>query len=95
MKGLSKGSVGLGSWQVKIQRYCSLLGMNHMRMSNIDKNREIFTKVWNVYRTYGNPQNDSEWEVLTDKLSELRKAYPTELTKDLILAVLKEVEREY
>ena len=65
-----------------------------MRMSNIDKNREIFTKVWNVYRTYGNPQNDSEWEVLTDKLSELRKAYPTELTKDLILAVLKEVERD-
>ena len=63
-------------------------------MSNIDRNREIFTKVWNVYKTYGNPQNESEWEMLTNKLSELRKAYPTELTKNLILAVLKEVERD-
>ena len=64
-------------------------------MSNIDKNREIFTKVWNVYKTYGNPQSEKEWEILVDKMSGLRKAYPTELTKDLILAVLKEVEREY
>lgn len=69
--------------------------MNHVCMSDIDKNREIFTKVWNVYKLYGNPKNESEWEMLTNKLSELRKTYPTELTKDLILAVLKEVEREH
>ena len=64
-------------------------------MSNIDRNREIFTKIWNAYRTYGHPKNEEEWETLSENLSEIRKVYPEDFTKDLIVVVLKEVEREY
>lgn len=63
--------------------------------NKIDTDREIFTKVWNAYKTYGKPKTDEEWEKLLCVMREIRNTYDTRLAADLIQAVLMESERCY
>lgn len=63
-------------------------------MRDIDRNRDIFTKVWNAYKTYGNPATDEEWEKLIEVMQEIYSEYESQLARDLINAVLSEVERD-
>lgn len=41
-------------------------------MRDIDRNREVFTKIWNIYKAYGEPKTDAEWDMLIEKMSEIR-----------------------
>ena len=63
-------------------------------MRDIDRNREIFTKIWNIYKSYGEPKNDDEWDLLIGKMSELYKQYETELCRELVQVVINLIERE-
>ena len=63
-------------------------------MRDIDSNREIFTKVWNIYKSYGEPKTDDEWDLLIDKMQELYKQYETELCRELVQVVMNLIERE-
>lgn len=38
-------------------------------MRDIDRNREVFTKIWNIYKSYGEPRTDEEWDLLIGKMS--------------------------
>lgn len=63
-------------------------------MKNLDRNREVFTKIWNAYRVYGNPQTDNDWEQLIAAMQKIQDSYDYQLTRDLINAVINEVERD-
>ena len=63
-------------------------------MRDIDRNREVFTKIWNIYKAYGEPRTDEEWDLLIGKMSELYKQYETELCRELVQVVMNLIERE-
>ena len=63
------------------------------RMSKIDNNREIFTKVWNAYRAMPEPKTDADWKQLIDSMKEIRKKYNCPLADDLTVAIMNEIER--
>ncbi len=63
-------------------------------MRDIDRDRDIFTKIWNAYKAYGNPTTDEEWEKLIEAMQEIYGEYESKLARDLINAVLSEVERD-
>lgn len=63
-------------------------------MRDIDRNREVFTKIWNIYKSYGEPRTDDEWDLLIGKMSELYKQYETELCRELAQVVMNLIERE-
>lgn len=63
-------------------------------MQDIDRNREVFTKIWNIYKTYGEPKTDEEWDLLIGKMSEMYKQYETELCRELVQVVMNLIERE-
>lgn len=63
-------------------------------MRDIDRNREVFTKIWNIYKTYGEPITDDEWDLLIGKMSELYKQYETKLCRELVQVVMNLIERE-
>ena len=63
-------------------------------MRDIDRNREVFTKIWNIYKTYGEPKTDEEWDLLIGKMSELYKHYETELCRELVQVVMNLIEGE-
>lgn len=63
-------------------------------MRDIDRNREVFTKIWNIYKSYGEPKTDAEWDMLIEKMKELRKQHETELCRELVQVVMNLIERE-
>lgn len=63
-------------------------------MRDIDKNREVFTKIWNIYKSYGEPKTDDEWDLLIDNMQEFYKQYETELCRELVQVVMNLIERE-
>lgn len=55
----------------------------------------IFTDVWKVYKKYADVRSDDEyWENVVNEINALDKKYDNDrLCRDLILAVISELER--
>lgn len=56
---------------------------------------DIFTVSWRFYKKFADVQQcDSYWEMVVNEAVALNQEYQYELCKDLILAVLDELERK-
>ena len=60
-------------------------------MNNRDK--EIFTIIWNAYKSNCHPVNDDDYEMLSSKMREISNRFPE--YKAIVEVIMKEVQIEY
>jgi hypothetical protein len=54
----------------------------------------FFREVWTLFKKYYNgDRTDTEWDALIEDASAINQKYHCELCKDLIIAVMNELER--
>lgn len=57
---------------------------------------DLFGQVWTTYKRYYEPQDTDEfWDELTEEIKAIQRKFPGQLSKDLSLAILDDIERRY
>ena len=54
---------------------------------------QFFTDIWRFFKNYHNPKTEDEWKIVIEKASELGKQYNGQMFKEIIIAVLNEIDR--
>lgn len=54
---------------------------------------EIFTVAWQLFRKYANTKKDEDWDKLISEATEIRKKYPGEFSRKILMETLNEIER--
>ena len=56
---------------------------------------EMFSSIWRLYRKYSEkPITERYWDVVIGEVDVIQSEYPTDLCKNLLVAVLGELERK-
>lgn len=56
---------------------------------------QIFSDVWNFFKSYYQVEsNDSFWDRLIEESNQIAKKYDNKFANDLLIAVIKEMERK-
>lgn len=83
------------------KRVWTLLGKIYLEVAAVATNEEMktefayFGEVWTLFKKYYHvQQEDSYWEKLIEEAGAINQKYQCELCKDLILAVVNELERK-
>lgn len=57
---------------------------------------DLFGRVWNVYKEFYIPEDNSEyWDKLVKAISEIQSDFPGQLSRDLSLSILADIERRH
>lgn len=54
---------------------------------------QIFMKIWHIYRVYADATEDGQFAACLDELEKLCIAFPDKFTKELVYAVIDEIDR--
>ena len=58
-----------------------------------EETRATYTEVWQLHKHFHEIRKDGEWEMLIEKSNELLKRHNSEFARDLVNAMLGEIER--
>ena len=56
----------------------------------------LFGEIWNIYKAYYTPEakdNEEYWDSLIEAITAVQHKYPGQLSRDLALAILGDIER--
>ena len=70
-----------------------------LRLASVSKGQikrefNLFGEIWNIYKAYYIPEDTGAyWDGLVEAITAVQEKYPGELSKDLALAILGDIER--
>lgn len=68
----------------------------HVKMTELETNTKICAEMWNVYKTYFNANESSEFDSLLEELVKVVEKYGnTEFALDLMEAFGNDIQRRY
>lgn len=70
-------------------------------MASVNKDQikaefNLFGEIWNIYKAYYLPEdkdNEKYWDSLVEAITAVQHKYPGQLSRDLALAILGDIER--
>ena len=70
--------------------------MAAVKNAQIENEYNLFGRIWTVYkRFYGPEDNEGYWDALVETLKGVQHDFPGQLSTDLSMAILSDIERRY
>ena len=77
------------------QRLSTVSTVNFMNEESLKQHHQIIVETWQLLKSHSDIQDTDEyWEQLVNEATEIYERYKTKFAKDMVIAVLNELERE-